>query len=113
MSNEIEGLAQLQRQLAKLKKVSPHSLLAGALVLQKYAMQNAPVKTGFLRNSATARETDKGAELAIQANYAYYVEFGTSKMAAQPYVRPAIDEHSHEVVEAVGKEIENEIKGKL
>lgn len=113
MNNEIQGLAKLQKQLAKLKNVSPHSLLAGALVLQRYAMENAPVKTGFLRNSATSRENEKGAELAFQANYSYYVEFGTSKMAAQPYVRPAIDEHSHEVVKAVGNEIEKEIKGKL
>lgn len=111
--NEIEGLKELQAQLAKIKNVNPHSLLAGALVLQRYSMENAPVLTGFLRNSHESVETDKGAEMRVKANYAYYQEFGTSRMAAQPYVRPAIDEHSDEIVKAVGEQVEKDIKGKI
>lgn len=110
--SEIKGLRELQAQLKKLENVNPHSLLAGALILQKYSMENAPVDTGFLRNSAISRETDKGAELAYQANYAYYVEFGTSKQEAQPYIRPAIDEHSDEVLQAVADQIQKDIEAK-
>jgi HK97 gp10 family phage protein len=35
---------------------------------------------------------DQTAFVGVGANYGVYVEFGTSKMAAQPYLTPAADE---------------------
>lgn len=113
MPSNIQGLDTLVRQLNSIKKVSPHAILAGALTLQKYAQENAPVLTGFLRGSPESHETSSGAEVEFHANYAYYQEFGTSKMPAQPYVRPAIDEHGKDIVQAVKDEVQKEIKGKL
>lgn len=111
--NNIEGLDELVSQLKKIKNVNPHDMLAGALVLQKYSMENAPVKTGFLRNSHESRETSTGAEMAVTANYAYYQEFGTSKVPGKAYVRRAIDEHGNEIVTAVKEQVEKDIKGKV
>lgn len=109
--SEVIGLRELQKQLENLQGVTPHSLLAGALKLQGYAQENAPVDTGFLRSSALSRETEDGAEVVFQANYAYYVEFGTSKWAGKPYVRPAIDQHSAEIVSTTAEQIQKDIKG--
>jgi hypothetical protein len=109
----IEGLAELQNQLKKIKNVNPHSLLAGALVLQKYSMENAPVLTGFLRNSHESRETPTGAEMAVTADYAYHQEFGNDKVPGKGYVRRAIDEHSGEIVTAVKEQVEKDIEGKI
>jgi HK97 gp10 family phage protein len=106
------GFEQLQKKLQRIKKVSPHSLLAGALTLQKFSMENAPIKTGFLRNSHESRQVENGAEMVVKAHYAYYQEFGTSRMKANPFVRPAIDEHSLDIVKAVGEQVEKEIKEK-
>lgn len=111
--NNIEGLDKLIAQLKRIENVSPHSLLAGALTLQKYSMENAPVKTGFLRNSHESRETNDGAEMAVTADYAFYVEHGTSKWGGHPFIRPAIDEHSEEIVEAVANQVEKDIEGKI
>ncbi len=111
--NEIKGLDELLKQLREIKKINPHALLAGALVLQRYSMENAPVKTGFLRNSIESRETTKGAEMIVKANYGFYVEFGSSKWSGKPFIRPAIDEHSNDIVKAVGEQIEKDIKGKI
>lgn len=54
--------------------------------------QLAPVDTGFLRNSIMGRMIDglKGI-VEVFAEYAIYVEYGTRKMAAQPFFHPAVD----------------------
>jgi HK97 gp10 family phage protein len=58
------------------------------------AMRRAvPVDTGKLRSSlfaevnGTTLRFGAGAEI----DYAWYVELGTRKMRAQPYIRPALD----------------------
>jgi HK97 gp10 family phage protein len=96
-----------------LKNVSPHSVLAGALMLLKYSMDNAPVLTSFLKNSGESHETGDGAEMIFHADYSYHVEMGTSKMPAQPYVRPAIDEHESDILRAVGEQIEKDMKARI
>ena len=93
-----------------IRHISNKPLLAGALVLQRYSMQNAPVLTGFLRNSHSSRETNDGAQVEVGAEYAHYIEFGTSKMSARPFLRPALDEHRNEIVEAIEKQAAIEIR---
>lgn len=56
-------------------------------------------KTGNVESPATAQDkikvSAKNNEVYIGTNveYASYVEFGTSKMKARPYLRPAIEDH--------------------
>jgi HK97 gp10 family phage protein len=60
------------------------------------------VDTGFLRNSIQVDEvTPNEAIIAPHTDYAEHVEFGTSRMAARPYMRPALDEHEREIVDAI------------
>jgi HK97 gp10 family phage protein len=61
---------------------------------ESYAKQLCPVDTGRLRNSITHQQEDENT-VAIGTNvvYAPFVELGTRRMAAQPYLRPAIEEH--------------------
>ena len=111
---EIKGLKELLKNFGNLKELNTSkSLLKGAYTLQKYSMENSPVKTGFLRQSHESIETGEGAEMHVNANYAYYQEFGTEKMPERGFVRKSIDEHSEEIVNVVGQDIENEIKGKI
>lgn len=51
----------------------------------------APVDTGALRNSISTSLRGASAEVGPTVNYAPYVEFGTSRMAPQPYMGPAAD----------------------
>lgn len=59
----------------------------------------APVDTGNLRASIGMTVTGDGrngtmrVEVGPTAHYAAYVELGTSRMRAQPYLRPATDRH--------------------
>ena len=108
---KIEGLEELQKQLNKLKKTpTKKALLAGAYTLQRFSMINAPYKTGFLKSSHSSRETQEGAVMEVAVNYAFFQEFGCKNSPGHPFVRPAIDEHSTDIVEAVAKEVEEEIK---
>lgn len=54
-----------------------------------------PVDTGALRDSIghTVRRTARGYAVVVYAgqDYALWVELGTSRMAAQPYLRPVLD----------------------
>ena len=112
--NELETpTAKLTKQLKALKGLTPHALLSGALVLEKFSKQNAPVLTGALRASGHSRETEQGAEVVFDVNYAFYVEMGTEKRPANPFVRSAIDEHQTEIVEAVAKQINDDIKKEI
>jgi HK97 gp10 family phage protein len=46
----------------------------------------------------------------VGADYAPDVEFGTYKMIAQPFLRPAIDEHQGDILKAIAVEMQKEIK---
>lgn len=60
-----------------------------------YMKSVVPVDTGALRDSCYAQvSVDNGRlklEIGATAPYAIYVELGTYKMAAQPYIRPTFD----------------------
>ena len=63
-----------------------------------------PVDTGYLRSRNDYRITmDKNLELINNCHYALYQEFGTSKMAAQPFMRPAVYGHIHEIELIAGR----------
>ena len=75
--------------------------------------------TGFLIGTIQSKEaviTATGVEVEIvsAAEYSKYQELGTSKMAARPYMRPAIKEGQAVIEAAVATvlkiEIENAIK---
>lgn len=67
-----------------------------AFDVERFAKANVPVDTGFLRSSIhTELLVNKlrmyGADVIADAEYASFVEHGTSRMAPQPYMGPAAD----------------------
>ena len=50
-----------------------------------------PIDTGELISSIDGFTNGDSVEVYADADYAQYVEYGTSKMEAQPYFRPALD----------------------
>jgi HK97 gp10 family phage protein len=90
-----ETIARTRAELAQLVR-------ATAFRLQQSAQLRAPVDTGFLRNSiATVFESDLSAIIFVGASYGVYVERGTVKMRARPFLAPAVDE----VNKSLGAEI--------
>jgi len=67
------------------------------------SMVNAPVDTGALMNSigAQSRMTDDMTyTVSDGVEYGVYQEFGTSKMAAQPFMTPAIEAWTQRFLDA-------------
>lgn len=65
------------------------------LLAERYAARKCPVDTGNLRASIT-HEVDAGDDavyIGTNVEYAPYVELGTSRQKAQPFLRPAASEH--------------------
>jgi HK97 gp10 family phage protein len=105
LSFKIEGIALLASKLNKLSgSIGGDSLkpdvLAQAKVIAEDARDRAPRgPTGNLKRSLHAKLLPGGPPVAIAAvdrkiaPHAHLVEFGTVKMSARPYFRPAADAH--------------------
>ncbi len=63
-----------------------------AFAVEGYAKDIVPVDTGALKGSIEAKSVEIGkAVIAPHKDYAAFVEYGTRKMKAQPYMRPAAE----------------------
>lgn len=65
------------------------------LLAENYAVKKCPAVTSNLRGSIT-HEVDAGDNavyIGTNVEYAPYVELGTSRQEAQPYLRPAASKH--------------------
>lgn len=71
-------------------------LEAIGLVAEGYAKELCPVDTGRLRNSISHEADEEAVYIGTNVEYAPYVELGTSRMAARPYLRPAAENHGDE-----------------
>ena len=103
----VRGSEVLRRNLDRLagnerRQAQRDGLEAGARIVETYAKINAPVEFGTLMNSIQVDSvTPIEAIIAPHVDYAAHQEFGTYKMAAHPYMRPALDEHEGEILTAV------------
>ena len=59
-----------------------------------YAKDLCPVDTGNLRNSITHDSDGTAAYIGTNVDYGKYVELGTRRQAAQPYLKPAGTDHT-------------------
>ncbi len=93
---KLDGVEKLKKAFLQKAKLEPAKAILrqnGAEMHQK-AQRYAPVDTGDLQRSISLQFVDDGCSALVEAsvNYAGYVEYGTRKMAAQPYLRPALAE---------------------
>lgn len=95
-----EFLEELARQI-------PIALEECGLAAEGYAKRLCPVDTGLLRNSITHTVVDKTAYIGTDVEYAPYVEMGTVRTRAQPYLKPAVADHAREYKQI----IESRLKG--
>jgi HK97 gp10 family phage protein len=137
---KIEGLDGVLKELRKLegkqaKKLVRHSLRAGAKPLRNEMKRNAKTfddpETGQAIYKQIATRTipkrtlkrygfEAGVSTGVKESgkdepyhYAQYLERGTSKMAAQPFIRPAIDTTKDIVFTAVSKDLWSGIKNTI
>lgn len=59
----------------------------------------APVRTGHLRSNSEVEGEGGNSLIKFNAEYAAYVELGTRKMAAQPFLTPAVNRGEKRLIE--------------
>lgn len=126
---KVTGLRELERALSTLKKatakaVAQRALLKAAQPMADDARQRAPddpatggfdlhttVRTGkkTTRGARHRKESEVEVFFGPRSRHAQLQEFGTSKMAAQPYMRPAWDAGKMQALETIKDEMWNEI----
>lgn len=93
--------------LAALEKAKARALEYCGEIAESYAKALCPVDTGNLRNSITHMRKDDDEYIGTNVEYGPYVELGTRKMAARPFLRPAATEHGDLYNRIMQHELEN------
>lgn len=92
--------------LRALEGKIPVALEACGLQAEGYAKLKCPVDTGNLRNSLThTQEGDRTEVIGTNVSYAPYVELGTRRQSAQPYLKPAVADHVDEYRQIIEKHL--------
>lgn len=103
---ELRGVKELIRGLQndtnKFQKFCKDAVNTTAISIERKAKSTVQVDTGFLKDNIK-RDIQSDLEQTVTANteYASYVEYGTSKNMAYPYMNPAADyaeENMHRMI---------------
>ena len=106
----LEGIGDLIRKVRSYQVITKEAiriaLVRGALKVELAAKEMCPVDTGRLRGSIT---TDKRyiqkflVRIGTNVDYGIYVELGTKKMDARPYLFPAFFMIEGEIIKDIKK----------
>ena len=108
-----EGLDELRRRLADLSdrsNVEKKALEEAGEHLRKEIQNSVPVKTGALK-AAIVKDNVMNGKIFIgpsqqgPAFRAHFVEFGTSKMTAKPFMRPTFEREKGRIESILAQEI--------
>ncbi len=120
MANEItikvkgipEALASLKRYQSRKIEQIKEELSVGAFKVEGLAKDLVAVATGRLRASITTDDSDIAVlimRVGTNVFYGPYIEFGTKRMPARPYLFPAFFAYENEIVKAIGRVLRKDI----
>ena len=107
----IRAAQQRLRDLAdRVAGVTEQAVAEFAADVEKHMKGVVPVDTGKLRDSIKTEKVGNGYTVGPRGvEYAGYVENGTSRSPAQPYVAPTIQWARQEAPKRIARRIEGEI----
>lgn len=132
MKVQIDGLKELEQKLLQMSpKLAKNGLraavAAGSRVIANEAKKNVPVDTGVLRRAIFMKQIREESGNSKQTFYVgvrkgkgerkknrdgwyfHMVEFGTKKMAARPFLRPAFESRRVEAAEVIKRRLAERI----
>ena len=111
---KIDGARRLEKQLKALprnleRKAYRQSLGAAASAMREAIRRAAPRDQGLLRKAIKSRVNSRdltgeiyvthGVGVKYDAFYWHFVEYGTSRLPANPFLRPAFEDSQDDVVD--------------
>ena len=102
---DVEFESNSKEIMKELERLIPVALEECGLAAEGYAKRLCPVDTGRLRNSITHTTDENTAYIGTNVEYAPYVELGTSRQRAKPYLKPAVTDHTTEYKQIVERRL--------
>lgn len=99
MAIDVKVTDNTDKALEELQRKMDMALTAIGATAEGHAKDYCPVDTGRLRNSISNTHDDDSAYIGSNVEYAAYVELGTSRRKAKPYLKPAVTQHTAEYKE--------------
>lgn len=109
LGDGLRGVGKKRRsQAGSLQERANGVVSVTAKRIQDTAKAVAPVQTGNLRDSIVVSTANGGSRAAVvaTASYAGYVEHGTSRVAPQPFMSTATEQHRGEFIDMVKEVIQ-------
>jgi len=103
-------LGAAARDLGKMEQAGMRS----AQLVASDARRTAPKRTGRLSRSITPAAQGNTARVSAAAPYGVFMEYGTSRMRARPFMRPALAAQTGAIVNTYATETQrtlNQVKG--
>ncbi len=106
----VEGQKELAAKLKKISQTATNeieqALVNSALFVERDAKIKAPIDTGRLKSSLSHKTENFGTDnpvvtVGTNVEYAPYVEFGTSRQSAKPYLYPALIENKAKILKEI------------
>jgi HK97 gp10 family phage protein len=113
---ELEDLDELTDEESQALEEDVHEILeTEAANMQGMAQGTVPVRTGNLMSSifAEVEQDNLAVALGATANYASFVEYGTRKMMARPFLTPAADVGQEEMNARIEQAVVDRLDGKI
>ena len=82
----------------------------GAKRIERRSKYFCPVDTGELQRSIKIGDIEGGKSIGPDTDYDVYVEFGTRRMSAQPYMRPALYENRKPIADRIAGFVREALK---
>lgn len=102
---DVEFKSNAKQIIAEEAKAKLRALEKIGILVEGRAADNAPVDTGRLKNSIKSEVDGDFAIIGTAVEYAPYQELGTSRMKAQPYLRPAVNQSQGNIKKIIEKEL--------
>ena len=93
ISVRIKATSYTGRLSALAKQRAEDAIAKAAADIEAQAKARAPVDTGLLKNSINQQPPEDPLRRVVESpvNYSVYLEYGTSRAPAQPYMTPAVE----------------------
>jgi len=95
-----------------ITKAEKSALEEVGFFVEAEAKSRTTVATGTLKRSITSvvDTNDKSVTVGTNIEYATYVEKGTSRQIAKPYLTPAVEENKSKLKSILEKHLKNEVR---